>query len=129
MRYIIVLAAFLCGCDPLPPASTADRDIEIVALQPSPDGSKTAVAYSDSGGGAAGWCYVCADVVLGKFRPEGARCGQAQQWFRCGTDIKLVWQSKNEVVATYDGQPATEAPPVQAAASSPAIPIRFEVAR
>ena len=130
MRYIIALAGFLAGCGASPSTPpTAERDISVLDVAASPDGSKSAVAYSDTGGGAAGWCYVCVDVVGGNFKPQGASCGQKQQWFRCSTEINLAWRSPTEVLATYEGQPATELRPIQAAATLPDVSIRYEVAR
>ncbi len=123
MRHIIALAILLTGCSPV------ERDIEVIASAPSPDSTRIAVVYSDMGGGAAGWCYVCMDVVPGAFNAAGAQCGREHQWFRCSTEIKLNWLSPSELLATYDGRMATEGPPVQSAASSPSVTIRYEVAR
>ena len=130
MRYIIALAGFLAGCGASPStAPAAERDISVLDVVASPDGSKSAVAYSDMGGGAAGWCYVCVDVVAGHFNPRGAACGQKQQWFRCSTEINLVWRSPTEVLANYEGQPVTGPELTQDAATLPDVSIRYEAAR
>lgn len=118
-RSKLLTAMFLIGC-------SAKHDIALITSSRSPDGINTAVAYSDMGGGAAGWCYICIDVVSATFNKGKARCTKEQQWFRCSSDVKLEWQTAQTVVVSYKGQPATE--PVtesQAAASTPAVSIIY----
>ncbi|TZF86966.1 hypothetical protein [Cognatilysobacter lacus] len=129
MRKFIALAVVLAGCSPIGPDSS-EHEIEVLSVAASPDKSSSAVAYADMGGGAAGWCYVCVDVVPGEFKPANARCGHKQQWFRCSTDVTLKWQGLKRVVATYSGEPVTSAPvAAQSAATSPAVSIVYAVAR
>jgi hypothetical protein len=105
-----------------------EHDITVLASSQSPDGQHLAVAYKDMGGGAAGWCYVCVDVIPAKktFTPKNARCEASQQWFRCSVEPALTWKDKTELVASQLGQPAV-APlkPRQAAKSAPQVHVLY----
>jgi hypothetical protein len=121
MRFVLVFMFFLllAACD-------SEHDISPVASSPSPNGSTTAVAYTDSGGGGAGWCYVCTDVVHGALNSETARCTHSQQWFHCSSHIGLHWLSPESLLASYSGQPATTpVPESEPAPSTPSVAMRY----
>jgi hypothetical protein len=118
-RFLLLAALFTASCAP-------EHQIAVVTSKQSPDGSQTAVAYTDMGGGAAGWCYVCVDVVAGTFNAERARCIQGQQWFRCGTEVVLEWSSPLLVVASFKGEAVIQ--PIQqrqSAKSAPSISVEY----
>ena len=120
---LLVLALVTAGC-------SADHQIDVVTSAASPDGTHTAVAYADWGGGAAGWCLVCVDVVAGTFNPDGARCTQTQQWFHCQAEVHLEWSSSKLVVASFKGEASTT--PVtqqQSAKSAPSISVAYRELR
>ena len=97
---LIVVVLLLAGC-------SSEHDITVTESVRSPDGSKDAIAFADSGGGAAGFCLICTDVVpTGSFNKQTARCSHSVQWFECPTTLKLRWLSPQSVLVSYAGQPS-----------------------
>ena len=111
-------------------ACSSQHEVSVVASARSPDGSRLGVAYVDMGGGAAGWCYVCTDVVASKFNSSSAMCRQNRQWFRCNATISLKWATQHRLLVTYSGEPTTVPVPVtQQAPSSPSIAMVYQQAQ
>jgi hypothetical protein len=110
-------------------ACSSEHEVSVVASARSPDGSHLGVAYVDMGGGAAGWCYVCTDVVAGELDSSSAMCRQNQQWFRCNATLSLKWATPQRLLVTYAGEPATVPVPVtQQAPSSPSVAMDYQKA-
>ena len=120
MRLTVVLLLSLL-------ASACGHQVDVIATSASPDGKHVASVYADMGGGAAGWCYICVDVVEGTaFDGSRARCSKEQQWFRCSATVSLVWQSSEMLVANYSGNPVTTpVVGVQPAASAPSVSVVY----
>jgi hypothetical protein len=124
MKKAALLLALLAGCGS---GCDARHGVAVISSLESPDGIHTAVAYSDMGGGAAGWCYICFDVVSGTPNTNLLRCSPAQQWLRCDADVKLTWQSSQSLVVSHTGgRVALANPPSQLAVSTPSVTISFE---
>jgi hypothetical protein len=126
MRYIALAIAvlLLSGCN-------FKHDIEVTESVPSPDGSMDAIAYADSGGGAAGFCLICTDVVpAGSFNKQTARCSHSVQWFECPTTLKLRWLSPQSVLVSYAGQPSyPTVPKSQPAPSTQSVTLHYQAVK
>lgn len=120
----LLVVTTLTACNAL-----REHEVSVLASARSPDGSHVGVAYVDMGGGAAGWCYVCTDVVEGEFNSSSAMCRQSQQWFRCSATMSLKWATPHKILVTYSGEPATvPVPATQPAPSSPSIAMDYQQA-
>src|SRR5579883_828413 len=126
MRNIaLIVATLLLAC------CSSKHDITVTESVPSPDGSMDAIAYADSGGGAAGFCLSCTDVVpAGSFNKQTARCSHSVQWFECPTSLKLRWLSSQSVLVSYAGQLSyPTVPRSQPAPSTHSVTLHYQAAK
>lgn len=96
---IVLLAGvvFLSGCLDL--GSNTSGEVNVVASQTSPNQSYVASLFNSSGGGAAGWCYLCINVRKQneQFNPDSGLVFQT----RCNVKPDLKWESEKKLSISY----------------------------
>ena len=94
---LLASASFNSGCLDL--GSDTSRDVNVVASLPSPNESYVASLFNSSGGGAAGWCYLCINVrkLNEQFNPDSGLVFQT----RCNVKPDVKWESEKKLSISY----------------------------
>lgn len=76
----------------------SEHTLKTLQVVTSPGGSYVATAYTDMGGGAAGWCALEVNVRL-----VGTEMGPNDNIFssRCGTKVQLTWDNDRSLAVTF----------------------------
>ena len=86
-------------------SASAETDLRAETITPSPSGEYTAVVYTESGGGAAGWCYRYVTVFksgaegpAAELKPEGSVFSST-----CRNQLDLRWMDDRHLGVSYGG--------------------------
>lgn len=107
-RFFYFLAGFICGAFLiiiLVRSSNLQDSVVINSYIPSPSNAYIAISYTDSGGGAAGWCYNYLSLVP-KWHPKGF--GNRIYTIladRCGSLLTTTWRDESTLVVKGRGMP------------------------
>lgn len=74
-------------------------DINITANSISPNQEYIAITYTDSGGGAAGWCYITVNL---RKRDEHFDSKKNMIFYTgCSSSVDVTWQNDKALLITY----------------------------